>query len=213
MVKINKAVYFNSSRHEMLRFIPSDAMKILEVGCSDGSFARSLLKEGREIWGIEMNEIAAKEAKAVCNQVLVGDFDKVFDSIPKNYFDCVIFNDVLEHIYSPWEVLRKVKKILTSHGVMVTSIPNFRFIANVIEVILHGEFRYRPEGGILDDTHIRFFTQKSILRTFTEEGYELVVQKGINRRMDWKMLLILILSFGKMKDMAYRQFATVVRLK
>jgi len=92
---------------------------------------------------------------------LVGDFNSIFDQLPENYFDCVIFNDVLEHIYSPWDTIQQVKLLLSSDGVLVSSIPNFRYISNLItEVVVEGEFRYKPEGGILDDTHIRFSLRK-----------------------------------------------------
>lgn len=207
----SKSVYFNSQRPEMQKYIPEDAMKILDVGCSDGSFCGSLIRPDREIWGIEMNATAAKKAEEVCNFVLVGDFNELYKQLPKNHFDCVIFNDVLEHIYSPWDTIKIVKTLLSSTGVLVSSIPNFRFIANLIEVVGHGEFKYRPEGGILDDTHIRFFTQKSIRYMFENQGYELLIQDGIGKRNDWKMKLLYILSFGSMKDASFRQFATVAR--
>lgn len=208
----NKTGYFHSERPEMIKYIPENAKHILDVGCSDGAFCSSLRREDRDIWGVEMNADAALKAKSVCNQVLTGDFFEVFEKLPKNYFDCVIFNDVLEHIYSPWDTIRLVKDLLSQEGVLVSSIPNFRYISNLVtEVIFEGEFRYKPEGGILDDTHVRFFTTKSICRTFKEQGYEILVHEGIRPCKSWKEKLFINLTFGFLKDARYKQFATVAK--
>ncbi|MBP1676419.1 MAG: Methyltransferase type 12 [Bacteroidetes bacterium] len=211
-INTNKALYLNSTRIEMKKYIPEHAIKILEIGCSDGSFCSLIKKEERELWGVEMNKETALKAASVCDKVVIGNFDDVFNDLPKNYFDCIVFNDVLEHIYSPWNTLEMAKEILVDGGVVVSSIPNFRFIANMIEIVLHGEFRYRPEGGILDDTHIRFFTSKSIYQLFSNMGYKIVRSEGINSRNDWKIKFVKLLSLGTMKDMAYRQIATVAKL-
>jgi len=210
-ILMSKVTYFNSLRPEMKKYIPEKAIRILDVGCSDGSFCASLRRSDREIWGVEMNADAAKKATEVCKFVLVGDFNEIFDQLPKNHFDCVVFNDVLEHIYSPWDTIKMVKSLLSPNGVLVSSIPNFRYIANLIEIVGHGEFRYRPEGGILDDTHIRFFTYKSIKSMFESQGYELLLQEGIGKRNDWKMKLLNIFSLGSMRDACFRQFATVAK--
>lgn len=204
--------YFHSQRPEMLKYIPEDSLHILEVGCSEGNFCKALNRTDREIWGVEINPEAAKVAAKVCHKVLVGDFNDIFDQLPKNYFDCVIFNDVLEHLYAPWDTIKMVKLLLSSNGVLVSSIPNFRYISNLItEVINEGEFRYRPEGGILDDTHVRFFTSKSICRMFREQGYEVLRHEGIKPCKSWKEKLFINLTFGYLKDARYRQFATVAK--
>ncbi|MDO9154696.1 MAG: class I SAM-dependent methyltransferase [Paludibacter sp.] len=196
----------------MIRFIPQDALKILEVGCGAGVFCSNLIRSDREIWGVEINPEAGEKAKSVCNTVLIGDFNTVFDKLPKDYFDCVIFNDVLEHIYNPWLTISMVKTLLNEKGVMVSSIPNFRYISNLItEILIEKEFRYKPEGGILDDTHIRFFTSKSIRRTFQEQGYEILKHEGIGKCKSWKEKLFINLSFGFLKDARYKQFATVAK--
>ena len=206
--------YFHSQRPEMLKYIPDSSLHILEVGCSEGNFCKLLNRQDREIWGVEINPDAAKVAVKVCHKVLVGDFNDVFDQLPKNYFDCVIFNDVLEHLYAPWDTIKMVKSLLSPTGVLVSSIPNFRYIANLItEVLFEREFRYKPEGGILDDTHIRFFTSKSICRMFREQGYDIVLHEGIRPCKSWKEKLFISLTFGLLKDARYKQFATVAKLQ
>jgi len=205
--------YFKANRHEMLAFIPKNATRILEVGCGEGAFCKGLKRDDREIWGVEINPIAAQKAVEVFQIVLEGDFNAIYNQLPKNYFDCVIFNDVLEHVYAPWDTIKMVKPLLSSNGVLVSSIPNFRFMSNlIIEILYHGEFRYKVEGGILDDTHIRFFTSKSICRMFREQGYEIEFHQGINADNRLKFKIFNLLTFGFFKDSQFKQFATVAKI-
>lgn len=204
--------YFQNGRPEMLKYIPQEANRILEVGCGEGNFCRQLRREGREIWGVELNPEAVKRASLVCDKTFEGNFDIIYKDLPERYFDCVIFNDVLEHLYAPWDTIKNVKRILSDQGVLVSSIPNFRYVANIItEIILQKDFRYKPAGGILDDTHIRFFTSKSILRMFRENGYEVICHEGVHTCKSWKEKLVIGLSFGLLNDSKYKEFATVAK--
>lgn len=206
----NNTPYYGNDRQNMIEFIPENALKILEVGCAEGKFSSLLIRNDRELWGVEIDEKSAKVAQEKLHKVFVSDFDSIYSQLPKNYFDCVIFNDVLEHIYAPWETVEKVKSLLSENGVLVTSIPNIRYITVLLlEIIGKKDFIYRPEGGILDITHVRFFTSKSILRMFQECGYNIITHKGINACKSWKERLFIFLSFGFFSDSRYKQFATV----
>ena len=189
--------YFQNYRSEILKFIPNNAKNILEVGCGEGNFCRQLIRDDREIWGVEINPEAAEKAAKVCNHIITGDFDQVYSNLPEKHFDCIVFNDVLEHLYAPWNTISNVRKLLNSSGVLVCSIPNFRYISNIItEIIIQKDFKYKPSGGILDDTHIRFFTSKSIIRMFEENGYEIIIHEGSNQCKSWKEKLFIKLFFG-----------------
>jgi len=204
--------YFHNQRPEMLKYIPQNAKQILEVGCGEGAFCAAMKRDDREIWGLEINQDAAQKATENCTYVLVGDFAQIFDQLPKNHFDCVIFNDVLEHLYDPWKTVSMVKELLNSNGVLVSSIPNFRYISNLItEILFQKDFQYKPEGGILDDTHIRFFTSKSMQRMFTDNGYKIISHEGLRPCKSWKEKLFINLSLGFLKDARYKQFATVAK--
>ncbi|MGA2823362.1 MAG: class I SAM-dependent methyltransferase [Bacteroidales bacterium] len=209
----NTNYYNRSSREEMLKYIPENAVKILEVGCGEGLFLR-YIKENRnaETWGIEMNNPAAENASRVADKVITGDFNLVYKDLPSNYFDCIVFNDVIEHLSNPWLTLKNTKLLLSKNGVVVSSIPNFRFIGNLTEIITKADFKYKEEG-ILDKTHLRFFTSKSLYRLFEECGYELICQEGLRPCKSWKEKLFIFLSFGFFKDMRYKQFANVARVK
>lgn len=145
---------------------------VLEIGCASGSQSKVLKEElGCIITGIEVDPEAAKDAKQYCDRVIVGDIEAISleDSLGSQGFDVVIFGDVLEHLRNPAEALRKVKPYLEKDGYLLASIPNIAH-ASVIFELAKGNFDYR-DRGLLDDTHIRFFTKKSVLQLFEAAGY------------------------------------------
>lgn len=211
---MEKTGYYNRSfRVEMYKYIPEKAYRILEVGCGDGLFL-NYLKQNRtcELWGIEMNESASLKASKIAFKVLSGDFNVLLDELEQNYFDCIIFNDVIEHFIDPWISISNAKKLLAAEGVLVCSIPNFRYIGNLTEIIKTADFRYREEGGILDKTHLRFFTSKSMHRFFEDCGYRVIIQEGLRPCKSWKERLLISLSMGYFKDMRFLQYANVVQV-
>jgi 2-polyprenyl-3-methyl-5-hydroxy-6-metoxy-1,4-benzoquinol methylase len=206
--------YFGFMRSEMLKYIPENANRILEVGCGEGVFCNALKKTGREIWGIELDANSALKAEKIVDKVIIGSIDELISSLPKMYFDCIIFNDVFEHLYMPWETLNKIKVILSKNGVIVSSIPNFRYVNNLLlNILWNKDFKYNPEGGIMDDTHIRFFTSKSIIRMYEEQGYEILIHEGIKPCKGKFEKLSIALSFGLLSDTRYKQYATVAKIK
>ncbi len=204
-------LYNFSPRPEMEKYIPQATKRVLDVGCGSGGFCKTLNKNGREVWGMEMNKDAANQAKQYCHKILIGDFDSLYPSLPNNYFDCITFTDVLEHMYAPWEVIAKCKNLLSPEGVLVVSLPNFLYIGNFIEVVIHREFEYK-ENGILDITHLRFFTKKSMIKMFERENYKIINIEGINPRInDWKVLFLKLISLGKLSESKFKQFAIVAK--
>jgi len=171
-------IYSNSKRPEMVEFLPSKYSTVLEIGCNVGNFVQFVNKPC-EYWGIEPYEEAANIAKNQMNKVLVGFYDNIVNEIPNNYFDLVIANDVVEHLEQPWNFLQSIKKKLTVNASIVLSIPNVRYYWNLKELLFHKDWKY-VDSGILDITHLRFFTEKSIFRLLNENGFEIEKMKGIN---------------------------------
>ncbi len=205
-------VYYTDQREEMISFIPPTCQHILEVGCGEGNFGK-LLKDERkvEVWGIELSEAAAKVAETKLDRAFGGDFYFNYSKLPKSYFDCVVFNDVLEHFTDPEGVLTLCTEILDSGGYIVCSIPNVRYIRNLYEVLIQKDWEYKA-GGILDRTHYRFFTEKSIIRMFTKTGYKVISCTGVNASNNILARLLGFFTFGYMADVRYLEFATVARL-
>jgi 2-polyprenyl-3-methyl-5-hydroxy-6-metoxy-1,4-benzoquinol methylase len=202
------------TREEMLNFVPAESKKILDVGCGIGTFG-SLLKQRSdvEVWGVEIHPEAALVAEKHLDKVLCGDINNLLqNSLLEKSFDCIVFNDILEHLYNPDEILVKTKKILKSGGIVVSSIPNFRYVGNLWEIIVNKDFQYK-NAGILDRTHVRFFTQKSILRLYEKAGYVVLTCEGINPTRSLKVKLFNILMLNHFSDIFYSQFATVAQTK
>lgn len=204
-------IYYAQSRPEMLPFVPANARYVLDIGCGEGYFASAVKrKTGAEIWGVEMIGQAADAAVPRLDTVLQGTFESVYETLPESYFDCVFFNDVLEHMVDPWDALQKTKRLLRPAGVMVCSLPNVRYFHNLVELLWEKDWRYQT-AGILDKTHLRFFTLKSIKQMFKELDFEIVSIKGINQTDSLKFKLANALTFGFINDTRYLQFACVVR--
>src|SRR5438270_2444718 len=132
-----KAVqYFAEARSEMLAYVPTTAATILDVGCSTGVFGASLKKRQQcTVWGIEMVPAAAETARHVLDHVRVEAFDPA--ALPENHFDCLLFNDCLEHMPYPEKILVAAKRLLRSGGHVVASIPNMRYFPVMWDLIRH----------------------------------------------------------------------------
>jgi 2-polyprenyl-3-methyl-5-hydroxy-6-metoxy-1,4-benzoquinol methylase len=164
--------YYSNSRAELIPLIPISATRILEIGCAEGAFAKSLcaVRKGfrPEIIGVEINPSAALKAEQVLNAVFVGNIEQL--ELPfRDHFDCVVCADVLEHLVDPWKTLERLKAYLRPGGYVVSSIPNIQHWREVVN-LLGGSWEYTKEG-IMDSTHLRFFTRKSIVNFFERSEF------------------------------------------
>ncbi len=118
--------YYGLVRHDVLALIPAGTKRILDVGCGNGDtgFAAKHLHGAQEVVGIEFFDSAANVAKGKLDKVVTGDIEHLDLDFPESYFDCIICADVLEHTRDPWEVLKKLRRYLDDHGVLIASIPN-----------------------------------------------------------------------------------------
>src|SRR5215831_5540035 len=173
------ADYFTEARPEMLPFVPANCRRLLDVGCGTGTFGASL-KQNRqiEVWGVEPFASAAAKAADKLDRVITGPFEPETD-LPAGAFDCIVFNDVLEHMVDPEQALRYAKILLSPGGTVLASIPNVRHLPVLWHLAVRGRWEY-GDCGLLDRTHLRFFTKSAILSMFQNEGYEVRSIAGIN---------------------------------
>jgi SAM-dependent methyltransferase len=194
-------------RHEMVPFIPAPATSVLDVGCSRGRFG-ALLRQAapdRRIVGIEPDSQAVTEAARHYDEVICGIFP---DDMPVDAtFDCIVFNDVIEHVVDPWTMLRNAARHLAPDGRIVASIPNIRYYIVVRDLLLRGRWQY-ADWGVLDRTHLRFFTRESIEQLFPDCGYAVEQLTPIN---PIKLRRAALLTTKRFRDMRYQQFAVVAR--
>lgn len=206
----NNTNYYSYERKELQSFIPSGITRTLDVGCASGAFSVGLKNDfGVETWGIEMVHDVAEVAKTRLDRVLTGTFDEVYDDLPEKYFDCIFFNDVLEHMPNPEDCLEKIKKCLSPNGCIIASIPNMRYINVLKELVLKKDWEYK-ESGIMDKTHLRFFTKKSMARMFDKCDYDIKQLRGIHKISPYCLTSIInALLFNRIEDVKYMQFVVV----
>jgi len=217
--ELKKPEYFKVARKEMLPFIPPTAKRILEAGCGEGVFG-ALVKSLAEVeyWGVEPSNAAYEVAKTRLDQSMCQPFSSALQ-IPKHYFDCVVFNDVLEHLIDPEEAIKYAGMLLVQGGAIVASIPNIRHFPTAWKLIVNQDWKYQDEG-ILDRTHLRFFTRKSIIRMFEESGFDVQKIVGINafavndvsENKLWRYFKVLnVVAPSVVHDMKFLQFAVVAK--
>ena len=202
--------YFLHSRYELLPFIPEGIKKALDVGCGTGSFG-ALLKHiyNCEVWGIEPNKQAAEQARKQLDKAITGLFNVETPDLIDQKFDAIFFNDVLEHLSVPEEALSACRELLNENGYIIASIPNIRWYPVILSLLRYKDFKYE-QAGVMDKTHLRFFTLKSMIRIFESSGYRVVKHAGINKNTNFKFFNILNwLLFNSQEDMKYPQFVIV----
>ena len=205
------ADYYGQVRGELLPFIPADARTVLDVGCAGGNFGKNLkAQRSCEVWGIEPSTDAAEMARTYLDNVVTGTFQDALPKLGDKHFDAICFNDVLEHMPNPEDALRALKPRLSERGRVIASIPNILFFPVIKEIILEQDFHYR-EFGVLDNTHLRFFTKKSMTRMFQDCGFEIERMVGINAVVSRKFEILNLLLFNRLKDWRFTQFVVVAR--
>lgn len=163
--------YPDNERTECIRLIPPETRHMLDVGCSKGAFGAAVKRERppMKVWGIEPNAAAAKIASGRLDQVVHGTFPA---GLRSEAFDAITMLDVLEHMEDPWSMLALAGEMLAPGGVVVASIPNVRHYSVSLALVLHGRWGSHDQG-ILDRTHLRFFTKATMQQLFVEAGYKI----------------------------------------
>lgn len=201
--------YYSKMRFEMIKYLPDDSLRILEIGCGNGCFGEFLKKENnREVWGIELMPEEGKEAEKVLDRVFIGKCEDFINELPDNYFDAIYCNDVLEHLFDPYSLLKDVKSKLSNKGVIISSIPNIRYHNQFKMFLFSKNWKYQ-DHGIMDFTHMRFFTGRSIRKMYEDAGYLVKRHEGINRTKSLKPYFFNLLFLFTQLDIFYLQYATV----
>lgn len=164
--------YYLNIRSDIIPLVPEGAICILEVGCAAGGTGGELKKRpGTFVAGIERDEAAAAMARKVLDDVVTGDIESMELPYAPSSFDCIIFADVLEHLVDPLTVLKKVGKLLKDTGSVIMSLPNVQYYG-VVHQLIEGNWTYQKEG-ILDETHLRFFTFKEMEKFVENAGFRI----------------------------------------
>lgn len=212
-----KSNYYGHVRPEIMRLVQYKVNRVLDVGCSDGSFAKQLIDNNlcNEAHGIEPFNDAFLKANEKLHLVYNSKVEDVICKLEENYYDIIFFNDVLEHLIDPEQVLKQFKSKLTSEGIVIISVPNVRYLGNLYNLIFKRDWEY-VESGILDNTHLRFFTIKSFERTAKNAGYKVNHIVGSEEtKIHYKGLKFVFNLFfiSFLKDTKYLQILSILSQK
>jgi 2-polyprenyl-3-methyl-5-hydroxy-6-metoxy-1,4-benzoquinol methylase len=194
--------YFQGQRSDVAELVPQGCARVLDVGCGYGGLGRILRARGvAQVFGVEINPDAASRLDGVYADYWIGDVEQVNLPADIEAFDCIVFADVLEHLRDPWGTLTRYLQRLKPGGYVVASIPNVRNIALLYNLVVRGRWCYE-ESGLLDRTHLRFFTRREILDLFSQAGLEIDLIRENREHLSWKRrilsapLIALIPDFG-----------------
>ncbi|MBM3283665.1 class I SAM-dependent methyltransferase [Candidatus Gottesmanbacteria bacterium] len=187
---ITKYTRFNSipfEGHMLVLGKIEEGSKVLDVGCATGYFAQKLKEKKCRVWGVEIDRKAAKIARKYCEEVMVGDVESFAalhhprspwghlggaTSLKKNFFDYILLMDILEHLKNPGKLLVTLKPYLKKKGKIIICVPNVAFFSVRLNILL-GKFNYE-QYGILDESHLHFFTKQTFLRLVQDSGLKLL---------------------------------------
>jgi SAM-dependent methyltransferase len=162
--------YYDGFNEYLFRHVPPTARRIVEVGCARGRLGHELKQQWpeRTVVGVGLDAAAAETASKRLDQVLVQDVTEGFADLESSSVDCVIFGDVLEHLYDPESVLRQARDLLAPDGVLLVCVPNICHFS-VVKALLRADPMYQP-SGLLDATHIRFFSYATFIKMLLDVG-------------------------------------------
>jgi 2-polyprenyl-3-methyl-5-hydroxy-6-metoxy-1,4-benzoquinol methylase len=208
MNKGNRPDSYYNYRADLLQLVPKINGNVLDVGCGEGNYAFYLKERGAAfIAGVEIDSEAAAAASSKMDFVFTGSVEEKLP-FEQGQFDLIICADVLEHLIDPWEALRNMKILLAPDGYLLASIPNLRYAPVLYNILIRGLFRYKI-SGVLDYTHLRFFTLSTMKEIIEESGFEIV---KLGRPAKDRVYLVLnLLTLGLLNDFLTMQYYILAR--
>ena len=173
LVELEQA--YTTPRPDVRSLVPDTALKVLDLGCSNGALGASLRQAvpGRRVWGIELDPEFARVAASRLDDVLCADLGALdwSQAFPGITFDCIILADVLEHLADPAATLHAARQRLQPGGCLVISLPNIRHVSAFFAIYVGGRFPQR-QRGIFDSTHLRWFTLADARQLLAQQELE-----------------------------------------
>jgi 2-polyprenyl-3-methyl-5-hydroxy-6-metoxy-1,4-benzoquinol methylase len=197
--------YFAGARKLFVDELPENRDgRLLEIGCGNGDTAAYALACGKCGWcaGVELCPDPAREAAKKLNEVIVGDIEEIELPYGAEYFDVVIMSEVLEHLRDPWAILRKVHRMVKPDGLVLAGSPNVGHYS-VVSSLLRGRWDYESVG-IMDRTHLRWFTPATYREMFEECGFR-VDHVGSGKPLQMKARWLNRITFKRLSHLFHTQ--------
>lgn len=197
--------YFQAVRGEIAPLLPAGRGAVLELGCGTGATLAWLKTEHgfTQTVGVELFADAAAEAATRVDRVIQGDIERMEPDLPQ--FDLILCMDVLEHLVDPWAVMDRLAGLLKPGGRLIASIPNVRNWRALLPLLLAGRWEYQ-RAGILDRTHLRFFTRRSAIALVAGSGLRVHAVRRLPLAGPGKARLANLATLGLLRDFLTLQF-------
>jgi len=203
------AEYFDGARHDIVALLPDRSdTAVLELGCGAGATGSAALtaRKAKRYVGIELNASAAAIAAERLSEVLVADVETMPLGDLSGGFEVLVISEVLEHLKDPWSVLERLAGCLKPGGLVFASSPNVAHWA-IVRELLFGRFDYQ-ESGVMDRTHLRWFTPQTYRELFNQAGFEVDELRSLSRP-GWKGRLLVRLSGGRLGHLLTTQIMVI----
>ena len=199
--------YFSQVRSEIEDLLPNYSKETLDIGCGDGATLEWIKASKRceKTYGIEISESSYLKAKKILDETLNINIEKEKNFFMKKKFDLILVLDVIEHLIDPWKFLNLIKSRLNEGGSIIISVPNIRHYSILKDLIFFGNWEY-SQSGILDRTHLRFFTKKTLKKIFEKEKLNIEMLKKYPIDYSGKAKILNKISFNLFSDFLTQQY-------
>lgn len=199
--------YFSQVRSEIEDLLPNYSKETLDIGCGDGATLEWIkaTKRCEKTYGIEISESSYLKAKKILDKTLNINIEKEKNFFMEKKFDLILVLDVVEHLIDPWKFLNLIKSRLNEGGSIIISVPNIRHYSILKDLIFFGNWEY-SQSGILDRTHLRFFTKKTLKKIFEKEKLNIEMLKKYPIDYSGKAKILNKISLNLFSDFLTQQY-------
>ncbi len=187
--RVSEKVYQNLGNPPLLALFPGERGRVLDCGCGAGDNAQILHARGWKVTGITLSSAEQRAAAAFCERVVLANLEAGLPDSVGGPFDVVLMSHVLEHLVAPENLLDAVKTVLAPDGILAVALPNVLYYPVRLGA-LFGKFEYTVDG-IMDETHVRFYTFETGGQLLRKNGYRVLSARGDGAFPLWKLRRLL----------------------